>query len=42
MKTNKMLSYSKKGIHIYGSKQGFTPRAIAEVVVETNLILKSI
>ena len=42
MKTNKMLTYSKKGIHIYESKQGFTPRTIAEAVVETNLIFKSI
>jgi hypothetical protein len=34
MKINKMLSYSKKGIHLYGSKQGFTSRTIAETQIE--------
>ena len=29
-----MLSYSKKGIHIYGSKQGFTSRTVAEAQIE--------
>lgn len=38
---NTRLHATNKGYHIYGSKAWYTPRAIAEIEIETRNILQS-